>query len=191
MRRHRRNATLAVPLFIALLAAPAIVQEGLVSMWVSWGLPLLSAAGVFGVLAGVANLTWTLGGGKPSPEARESREKAASAKQQPAADSGAAEEPEPDMALAEALDEPEPDTAIAEALDEPEPDTAIAEALDELEPENLTDLVRALQEMGRHGDALEVLARMAELKEGDYREDMAQALRRMRRQLRPEPSANP
>ena len=178
MRRHRRNATLAVPLFIALLAAPAIVQEGLVSMWVSWGLPLLSAAGVFGVLAGVANLTWTLGGGKPSPEARESREKAASAKQQPAADSGAAEEPEPDMALAEALDEPEPDTAIAEALDE-------------LEPENLTDLVRALQEMGRHGDALEVLARMAELKEGDYREDMAQALRRMRRQLRPEPSANP
>ena len=185
-------------------------------MWASWGLPLLSAAGVFGVLAGVANLTRTLGGGKPSPEARESREKAASAKQQPAADSGAAEEPEPDMALnealdepepdmalaealdepepdtaiAEALDEPEPDTAIAEALDEPEPDTAIAEALDELEPENLTDLVRALQEMGRHGDALEVLARMAELKEGDYREDMAQALRRMRRQLRPEPSAN-
>jgi len=164
MRRHRRNTALAVPLFIALLAAPAIVQEGLVSPWASWGLPLLAAAGVFVALAGVIGLARTLGSGKPSPEARESCGKAASARQEPVGDSGAAEEAEPDMAL--------------------------AEALDELEPESLMDLVGALQEMGRHGDALEVLARLAELKEGDYREDMARALRRMRRQWRPEPSAS-
>ena len=161
MRRHRRNATLTVPLFIALLATPAIVQEGLVSPWASWGFPLLSAAGVFAALAGGLSLAWTLGGGKPSRQTRGSREKAASARQEPAGDDGAAEKPEPDMAL------------------------------DELEPESLMDLARALQEMGRHGDALEVLARVAELKEGDYREDMARALRRMRRQWRPEPFANP
>lgn len=164
MRRHRRNTTLTVPLLIALLTAPAIVQEGLVSLWAPWGVPLFSAAIVFTTLAGVGGLAWALGRGKPSRRSQENRETAVCASQESTAGPNAAEEAEADIAL--------------------------TEALDELEPENLMDLVRALQEMGRHGDALEVLARMAELQDNDYRQDVARALRRMRRQLEREPFAS-
>lgn len=152
---------LAVPLFIALFAAPAVMQEGLISLWTPWGLPLLAAAGVFAVLAGVTRMAWALGGGKSRARKEEQGGEPAAADEQAGADDpGGKEEAGPDLVL--------------------------SEALNELEAENLMDLVRALQEMERHGDALEVLARVAELKEGDYSEEVARALRRMRRQLRQE-----
>ena len=165
MRRYKRHTTVSVPLFIALLAAPAIVQEGLLSLWAPWGLPLLAAAGVFTVLAGLIGLARALSSGKTSPRTRkagEDREPTASEERASTDDSREEEEVEPDLVL--------------------------SEALNELEPGNLMDLVRALQEMGRHGDALEVLARVSELKEGDYTEEVARALRRMRRQLQQEAS---
>ena len=163
---------LALPLFLALIAAPAIMQEGLVSLWAGWGIPLLGAAGAFALLAGLMRGAWALGSLKPGRRAGAAR-------------AGG----EPDEAVA-AAGEPESgaDAAIHDeaAEDEEEvvePDPVLSEALDELEDENFMDLARALQEMGRHGDALEVLARAAELKEGGYGEEVARALRRMRLQL--------
>ena len=168
MRRYRRSTTLTVPLFIALFAAPAIMQEGLVSLWAPWGLPLLTAAGLFAVLAGMIGVAWVLGSSRPWRRARKAEdgggEPAAADEQASASNSDGEEEVGPDLVL--------------------------SEALNELEPENFMDLVRALQEMGRHGDALEVLARVAELNEGDYSEEVARALRRMRRQLHQELSPN-
>ena len=48
-----RIAPPAVSLFIALLISPAVPQEGLFSLWVLWGVPLLSAALVYLVLTGI------------------------------------------------------------------------------------------------------------------------------------------
>ena len=181
---------LALPLFLALIAAPAIMQEGLVSLWAGWGIPLLGAAGVFALLAGLMRGAWALGRLRPRRRA------------DPARDGGDPDEPETDAdepkSGADAAEKGEEEAGTAagtegEAKDDDgaedgeeevvEPDPVLSEALDELEDENFMDLARALQEMGRHGDALEVLARAAELKEGGYGEEVARALRRMRRQL--------
>ena len=158
---------LAVPLLVALLAAPAIVQEGLVSFWASWGLPLLAAAAVFAVLMAVVL-------GPLAVRRRLSR------RSEP-------EEPEPEE------DEPAADDDDVEGAEETpevdqeptiEPDTALADALSELQPDNFMDLARALQEMGRDADALEVLARVIEGKQGESGEEVAQALRRLGHKLK-------
>ena len=65
------------------------------------------------------------------------------------------------------------------------PDTELAEALSELEPANFLDLARAFQEMGRDAEALEVLALIVEAKQGENAEEVADALRRMRRKFEP------
>ena len=66
----------------------------------------------------------------------------------------------------------------------------LADALSELQPDNFMDLARALQEMGRDADALEVLARVIERKEGESREEVAEALRRLGHKLKPDHSGN-
>ncbi len=165
MKSHLAPRILAVPLFIALAATPAIMQEGLISPWASWGIPLLAAASVFAVLAGAISGMWVaVDAGKVWRRERKAQV-----------------EDEADGAIdreAAVEDEAEP---------EREPDLALSEALSELGPENYMDLVRALQEMERHDDALEVLARVTEMMAGDYGEEIARALRRMRRQLHREP----
>ncbi len=172
MKAHLAPRILAVPLFIALFAAPAIIQEGLISLWAPWGLPLLAAAVVFAALAGVMRGAWALGGHLLlARKAKDGSQPAAADERAPAGEEGEGEG---------TVDDGEEEE---EEKEEIKPDLVLSEALNELEPENFMDLVRALQEMGRHGDALEVLARVAELKEGDYGEEVARALRRMRHQL--------
>lgn len=166
MRRNRRNTILAVSLFIAFSLSPAVVQQGLFSPWV-WGAPLFFAAVAFAVLSAMLL-------GAPSLAARFA-----------AARKGGNETGEAAPARAggsgEATDPARDETA-------PEPDREMADALGELEPANYMDLVRALQEMGRDADALEVLAHVAEA--GERGGEVAQALRRMRRKLSPGSSAS-
>lgn len=168
MRRNRRNAILAVSLFIAFLLSPAMLQQGLFSPW-AWGTPLLFAALAFAALSAMllgapflaGKFTAARKGGNKAGETAQGRdsdgEEAASPAQQEAA---------------------------------PEPDRELADALGELEPANYMDLVRALQEMGRDADALEVLAHVAEAEAGERGEEVAQALRRMRQKLSPESSGS-
>ena len=152
---------LAIPLLVALLAAPAIVQEGLVSYWASWGLPWLAALGLFGfALAIIA--------GPPALARRFTRRRETDTKDS---------EPSEDSANEEAATEAEDEA-------EQEPHTSLSQALSELQPDNFMDLARALQEMGRDADTLEVLARVIERKEGDYDDEVAAALRRLRHKLR-------
>ena len=153
---------LAIPLLVALLAAPGILQEGLFSLRDSWALSLLAALCLFVVvLAAIAGpmalvRTYTRRGADHIKEN----------------DSSEDEEP------------------VAETEDdaEQEPELTLADALSELQPDNFMDLARALQEMGRDADTLEVLAQVVERKEGDYEDEVAAALRRLRHKLRQEHS---
>lgn len=155
---------LAIPLFVALLAAPAVFQEGLISFWASWGLPLLAALALFGV--GLALIF----GAPPLARAfnRPSRSEDG--------DSGISEDAQ-DEQPAEVEDE-----------SEKELDIALGDALSELQPENFMDLATALQEMGRHADTLEVLAQVLERKGIASRAEVAQTLRRMRLNMRQDDS---
>ncbi len=149
---------LAIPLLVALLAAPGILQEGLFSLRDSWALSVLAALCLFVVvLAAIAGpmvlvRTYTRQGGD------EIKESDASGDEEPATE--------------------------AEDDGDQEPDITLADALSELQPDNFMDLARALQEMGRDADTLEVLAQVVERKEGDYEEEVAAALRRLRHKLR-------
>jgi len=162
-----RIAPLAVSLFIALLFSPAVPQEGLFSSWVIWGVPLLTAALVFSVLSGiifgpprlVRKFSGT--GSKKSDEASASR------------DAGEEE--------AETSEKADDEIAVG-------PDAALADAMSELDPENYMDLARALEEMGRDADALEVLAHIVEARESEDAGELAEALRRMRQRLEPKNS---
>ncbi len=163
MRPYGRNTTLAVSLFIALVAAPAIPQEGLFSLW-AWGLSLVFAVLTFGVLSGIML-------GAPAVAGRFFRgEDAKKAGDASRGRNGGGEE--------------QPGRADGEIT--VEPDAVLSEALGELEPENHMDLVRALQEMGQDAEALEVLAHIAEARDDEYGEEVAEALRRMRDRLTPE-----
>ena len=159
-----RIAPLAVSLFIALLVSPAVPQEGLFSSWVLWGAPLLSAALVFSVLSAIVLgpprlvRIFSGGGSKKKDETSQGR------------DGGKGESGEPERSA----------DAIAVA-----PDAALADAMSELDPENYMDLARALEEMGRDADALEVLAHIVEARENEDAEELAEALRRMRQRLGP------
>lgn len=171
MRPYLRNATLAVSLFIALLVSPAIPQEGLFSLWAFGGVPLLSAVLVFAVLSGIIlgppRLARILSGAR----ARAKKDGAASRSR----GEGGDEEETPEGAVDEIM--------VA-------PDAALADAMSELDPENYMDLARALQEMGRDAEALEVLAHIVEAREGENAEELAEALRRMRQRLEPENSGS-
>lgn len=162
-------APLAVSLFIALLVSPAVPQEGLFSPWVLWGVPLLTAAVVFTVLTGIVfgppRVVRGLSGAGSKPNTEASRER----------DGGEAEADKPERAGDE--------IALG-------PDAALADAMSELDPENYMDLARAMQEMGRDADALEVLAHIVEAREDENAEELAEALRRMRQRLGPKNSAS-
>ena len=152
---------LAIPLFVALLAAPGILQEGLISLRDSWGLTLLAALCLFTVvLAAIAGPMALVGS-----FARRSRNDTG--------ESGASE----DSGDEEPAAKPEDDAAE-------DSDITLADALSELQPDNFMDLARALQEMGRDADTLEVLARVVERKEGDCDDEVAAALRHLRHKLR-------
>ncbi|MYA30703.1 MAG: hypothetical protein F4Y31_05650 [Gammaproteobacteria bacterium] len=159
-----RIAPPAVSLFIALLISPAVPQEGLFSLWVLWGVPLLSAALVFSVLSAivlgpprVVRIFSRAGSKKDDGESRDGNAgEAESAEAQQSAD----------------------EIAVG-------PDAALADAMSELDPENYMDLARALEEMGRDADALEVLAHIVEARENEDAEELAEALRRMRQRLGP------
>lgn len=165
MRPYVRNAILAVSLFIALLVSPAIPQEGLFSSWSFWGAPLLYAVLVFAVLSGII-----LG---PPRLARIFSGAGARARKD-GADSGSRDGGD---------DEEQPEQSDDEVM--VAPDTALADAMSELDPENYMDLARALQEMGRDAEALEVLAHIVEAREGENAGELAEALRRMRQRLEP------
>lgn len=162
-----RIAPLAVSLFIALLVSPAVPQEGLFSSWVLWGVPLLSAALVFSVLSGII-----LG----PPRLVRKFSGAGSKKNGEASRDGDSGEAEADKAV-------RADDEITVG-----PDAALADAMSELDPENYMDLARALQEMGRDADALEVLAHIVEARESENAAELAEALRRMRQRLGPKNS---
>lgn len=164
-----RIATLAVSLFIALLVSPAVPQEGLFSQWVLWGVPLLTAALVFSVLSGtifglprLARIFSGAGSRKKS-EASGGR------------DGGGEGAEKPEQAADEIL---------------VGPDAALADAMSELDPENYMDLARALEEMGRDAETLEVLAHIVEAREGENADELAEALRRMRQRLEPKNSGS-
>ncbi len=173
---------LVAPLFIALVAAPSIMQEGLVSLWAPWGVPLAAAAGVFAMLAGAIRVARTLGGLPRRARKAQDGGEPASADGPGFADAGHDNQEEEGTKKEKEAAEEEQDAA--------QPDLMRSEALKEMGPENLMDLALALQEMGRHGDALEALARVTELQEGDYGKEVAQALRRTRRRLRQQSSLN-
>lgn len=162
-----RIAPLAVSLFIALLVSPAVPQEGLFSPWALWGVPLLSAALVFSVLSGIilgpprVARIFSGAGSKKNGDASRGR------------DGGKAEADKPEGAAGEFM---------------VGPDAALADAMSELGPENYMDLARALEEMGRDADALEVLAHIVEAREEENAGELAEALRRMRQRLGPENS---
>ncbi len=154
---------LAVLLFVALLLAPAVFQEGLASFWAAWGLPLLAAAGVLAVLMALVF-------GPLALARRLSRRR----------DPEVVEDDSP----ADAKVEEESQSA---GEDPPiKPDTALTDALGELQPENFMDLARALEEMGRDADTLEVLAQVIERKEQGSAGEVAEALRRLRLKLGPD-----
>lgn len=161
-----RTAILAVSLFIALLVSPAVPQEGLFSLWALWGAPLLSAALVFSVLSGLIL-------GPPRAARMFSRAGRGRSKKDGEASRGRSGE--------ENAEEPE-STAGEIAVG---PDAALADAMSELDPENYMDLARALEEMGRDAEALEVLAHIVEAREGENAAELAAALRRMRQRLAP------
>lgn len=161
MRRNRRDTILPVSLFIAFLLSPAVLQQGLFSPW-AWGAPLLFAALAFAVLSAMLL-------GAPSLAARFAAGRKAG--------NGAGEAAQGRDSNGEEAGSP------AQEETAPGPDQELADALRELEPANYMDLVRALQEMGRVADALEVLAHVAEA--GDRGDEVAQALRRMRQKLHP------
>lgn len=162
-----RIAILAVSLFIALLISPVVPQEGLFSPWILWGVPLLTAALVFSVLSGIVFgpprlvRKFSGAGSKKNDEASAGRD-------------GDEEEKE--------TSEPAGDEIIVG------PDAALADAMSELDPENYMDLARALEEMGRDTDALEVLAHIVEARESEDAGELAEALRRMRQRLEPKDS---
>jgi len=162
-----RIAILAVSLFIALLISPVVPQEGLFSPWSLWGVPLLTAALVFSVLSGIVFgpprlvRKFSAAGSKKNDEASAGR------------DGGAEEE--------EASEPAGDEIAVG-------PDAALADAMSELDPENYMDLARALEEMGRDADALEVLAHIVEARESEDAGELAEALRRMRQRLEPKDS---
>ena len=165
MGRFGRNATLAVSLFVALLVSPAVPQEGLFSFWALWGVPLLYAVLVFAILSGII-----LG---PPRVARIFSGAGAKARKGGASrgrDGGEEEAEKPERAAGEIM--------VA-------PDAALADAMSELDPENYMDLARALEEMGRDAEALEVLAHIVEAREGENAAELAAALRRMRQRLAP------
>ena len=167
-----RTAILAVSLFIALLVSPAVLQEGLFSLWALWGAPLLSAALVFSVLSGLilgppraARMFSRAGRGRSKKNGEASRGRTG----------GEENAEEPERAAGE--------IAVG-------PDAALADAMSELDPDNYMDLARALQEMGRDADALEVLAHVVEAREGEHAAELAEALRRTRQRLEPENSGS-
>ncbi len=156
---------LAIPLLVALLAAPGILQEGLFSLRDSWALSLLAALCLFVVvLAAIAG---------PMALVRRFALRSGIATEE----SGAS---------ADSTDEEQATEADNE--DNEEQEITIADVLGELQPDNFMDLARALQEMGRDADTLEVLAQVVERKEGDYEDEVAAALRRLRHKLRQEHS---
>lgn len=158
---------LAVPLFVALVISPAIVQEGLRSFWVSWGQPLLVSAAVFAVLTGIVL-------GPANLIGKYVRRRAHAIENSEKAD------------LLEKLEELADGERTAGAGDVATVKIALADALSELEPENFInfmDLARALQEMGRDADTLEVLAHVLEGKDIQHGEEVAEVLRRLRRKL--------
>lgn len=157
-----RIAALAISLFFALLISPAVPQEGLLSPWSLWGLPLLFAALVFSVLSGIifgpprVVRIFSGAGSKKKSEAPGCR------------DGGERE--------AEKSERANDEIVVG-------PDAALANAMAELDPRNYMDLARALQEMGRDADALEVLAHVVEAREDESAGELAEALRRMRQRL--------
>ena len=156
-----RIAILAVSLFIALLFSPAVPQEGLFSVW-AWGAPLLSAALVFSVLSAIVfgppRLVRIFSGAGSKTNGGVPRGRG----------DGEAEAGKPEREAGEIM---------------VGPDDALADAMSELDPENYMDLARALEEMGREADALEVLAHIVEAREGENAAELAEALRRMRQRL--------
>lgn len=166
-----RTAILAVSLFIALLVSPAVPQEGLFSLWALWGAPLLSAAMVFSVLSAIilgpprAARMFSRAGRRPKKDGEAARGRSG----------GEENTEEPEQTAGE----------IAVGTD-----AALAEAMSELDPDNYMDLARALQEMGRDADALEVLAHIVEAREGEHAAELAEALRRTRQRLEPENSGS-
>ncbi len=161
-----RIAILAVSLFIALLVSPAVPQEGLFSVW-AWSAPLLSAALVFSVLSAIVFgpprlvRIFSGAGSKTKGGASQGRDDGKAKTEKPERDAG--------------------EIMVG-------PDEALANAMSELDPENYMDLARALEEMGRDADALEVLAHIVEAREGENAAELAEALRRMRQRLGPENS---
>ena len=188
---------LAVPLFAALAITPAVTQEGLFSFWSLWGVPLLASAAVFAVLAGMVL-------GSRALAARYAGRRVAAgedgeANGEPAADEDGDANGEPatgedrmangEPAAGEEPAEVEP-AAQAGEEEEREAEVSLGDALSELAPENFMDLARALQEMGRDADTLEVLARVVEGRESEHGDEVAEALRRLRRKLDQESSAS-
>ena len=171
MRPYVRNAILAVSLFIALMVSPAVPQEGLFSLWAFWGVPLLCTVLVFAVLSGIILGPPRLARIFFGARARAMKDGAASRNR----DGGGDEEEGPEQAAGEIM--------VA-------PDAALADAMSELDPENYMDLARALEEMGRDAEALEVLAHVVEAREGENAAEFAAALRRMRQKLEPETSGS-
>lgn len=157
---------LAVSLFLALAMTPVIVQEGLVSFRASLGQPLLTFTAVLALLLGVSlgPLALTRAIARRRAESGE--------------DSGADGEPQDGEGPA---GEEEAAETGGEGQDERE--VSLAESLSELEPENFMDLARALEEMGRDADTLEVLARVVEGRESEHGDEVAEALRRLRHKL--------
>lgn len=170
MRPYGRDTALAVSLFIALSISPAVLQEGLDSLWAWWGVPLLWAAGVFAVFSGIIFGTPAVAGifSRGGAVAKKSRQVSQGGE-------GGGEEQEPE--------------GSGETI-RIGPDAVLADALSELDPGNFMDLARALQEMGRDADALEVLALVVEAEEGEYGAEVAEALRRMRQKLEPDNSGS-
>ncbi len=162
-----RIAILAVSLFIALLISPVVPQEGLFSPWSLWGVPLLTAALVFSVLSGIIF-------GPPRLVRRFSGADSKKNDDASAGRDGGAEEEEASEPVGDEI-------AVG-------PDAALADAMSELDPENYMDLARALEEMGRDADALEVLAHIVEARESEDAGELAEALRRMRQRLEPKDS---
>ena len=168
MRWDRRNMTRAVSLFVAFSLSPAVLQQGLFSPW-AWGAPLFFAALAFAALSAMLLGAPALAG--KFAAARKSGNKAGESAQGRDSDG-------------------ENPASPAQQEAAPGPDRELAHALGELEPANYMDLVRALQEMGRDADALEVLAHVAEAEAGERGGEVAQALRRMRQKLSPESSGS-
>ena len=145
----------ALALLAALLLAPATFQEGLVAPGAGWGRPLLAAAAMFASLC-LLVLCCLVGW---------RRAKRSSAGQQGEAGAGSEE-----GAIL-----PEDEAAPTDGLD-----AALKDAGMKQDPENLMDLARAFQEMGKDDQALEALARVVERDGGARAGEIAATLRRIR-----------